>query len=280
MIKFKVPGTSANLGIGFDCLGIALNIYDYFKVEKSNKWELIGFDSSISLKDNLFIKAYKKACKYKKIKADPLYIEVKTSVPISRGLGSSSCMIVGGIYACSILNNNCLTKKEMLEIATKLEGHPDNVAPAIYGGLCVSNKDKTLKLRVSKKWNFGLWIPNYEVKTSEARKVLKDNIDRNDAIKNISSAIIGLNALETFNLNNIKELCNDTIHEPYRKKLIKEYESYKKIAYKNGALAFLISGSGSTCLSISDKPLNIKNKSINYLEVKVDDKGVRCLKNY
>lgn len=275
MIKYKVPGTSANLGIGFDCLGIALNIYDYFEVEEASEYKLVGFNNEIALKDNLFIKAYKKACAYKKIKAKPLYVKLKSNVPMSRGLGSSSCMIVGGIYACHVLKNNCLTKEEMLKIATKLEGHPDNVAPAIYGGLCVSNKDTTLNLKVSSKWHFGLWIPPYEVKTSEARKVLKDNISRNDAVNNISNALIGINALETFNKENIKALCLDTIHEPYRKTLIKDYESYKKLAYKNGALAFIISGSGSTCLSISDKPLNINNKNINYKEVKVDTKGVR-----
>lgn len=275
MYKYKVPGTSANLGIGFDCLGIALNIYDYFEVEKQDKWELIGFNDEISIKDNLFIKAYKKACEYKKIKATPLYIKLNAEVPISRGLGSSSCMIVGGIYACHILNNNYLSKEDMLKIATKLEGHPDNVAPAIYGGLCVSNLNITKQIKISNKWCFGLWIPPYEVKTSEARKVLKEEIKRNDAVNNIASAIISINALKTFDTKTIKEICNDTIHEPYRKKLIKDYETYKKLAYKKGALAFIISGSGSTCLSISDKPLNIKDKSINYIEVKVDSKGVR-----
>lgn len=275
MYRYKVPATSANLGIGFDVLGIAINIYDYFEVKENDKYLLIGFNKEISLKDNLFIKAYKKACSYKKIKAKPIYVKLKANVPISRGLGSSSCLIVGGIYACHILNNNCFSKEEMLSIATKLEGHPDNVAPAIYGGLCASNKDTTIKLKVSSKWHFGVWIPNYEVKTSEARKVLKEEIKRSDAVSNIGNALIGLNALETFNKENIKSLCLDTIHEPYRKGLIKDYEKYKKLAYKNGALAFIISGSGSTCLSISDKPLSINDKNINYKEVNLDNKGVR-----
>lgn len=275
MYKYKVPATSANLGIGFDVLGIALNIYDYFEVEEASKYKLIGFNSEVSLKDNLFIKAYKKACAYKKVEAQPIEVKLKANVPISRGLGSSSCMIVGGIYACHVLNDNCFSKEEMLKIAAKLEGHPDNVAPAIYGGLCASNKDSTIKLKVSNKWCFGIFIPPYEVKTSEARKVLKDTISRNDAVSNISNAVIGLNALETFNKDNIKALCLDKIHEPYRKVLIKDYEAYKKLAYKKGALAFIISGSGSTCLSISDKPLNIKDKNINYKEVKVDTMGVR-----
>ena len=275
MIKYKVPATSANLGIGFDCLGIALSLYDYFEIEESDKFILDGFISN-DIKNNLFIEAYKKACRYKKDKVVPLKVKLKADVPISRGLGSSSCMIVGGIYAYNILHNNCLSKEEMLELATAIEGHPDNVAPCIYGGLCISSDNKTTLLKVSNKWRFGIWIPPYEVKTSEARKVLPTSYSREDIVSNIANAIKGIKALETFDLDNISSLNKDKIHEPYRKTLIKDFKKYEKLAYQNGAKAFLISGSGSTCLSISDKDLII-NESIDYRNVKVDYKGVRCL---
>lgn len=277
MISYKVPATSANLGIGFDCLGLALNIYDYFYVKENDSFLIKGFMNE-DITNNLFIYSYKEACKYKKIKARPIKVICKANVPVSRGLGSSSCMIVGGIVACSLLNNNCLSKDEMLKIATKIEGHPDNVAPAIYGGLCVSNKEIVLKYKVSNKWHFGVWIPSYEVKTSEARKVLKDEIRRNDAVSNIANSIIVVDALKNFNKENIKYITKDTIHEPYRKKLIKDFKAYEKLAYDSGALAFIISGSGSTCLSISDKDLAI-DKSINYKNVKVENRGIVCLKN-
>lgn len=279
MYKFKVPATSANLGIGFDCMGLALNLYDYFEVEKANKWELEGFLDN-NIKDNLFVNSYKKACLANKTKVTPLKVKLKADVPSSRGLGSSSCLIVGGIYAYSILNNNCLTKDQILELASKIEGHPDNVAPAIYGGLCVINKDKLLKLKVSPKWHLGLLIPDYEVKTSEARKVLKDAIKINDAVNNVSSALIALNALVKYKPENIGSIMNDTIHEPYRKSLIKNYDYLKKTSLKKGAKAFVISGSGSTCLVISDRSLNLSFKDIVYKEAKVDSKGVRCLTNY
>lgn len=277
MFKYIVPATSANLGIGFDCLGIALNIYDYFIVEESDKFDLSGFIDN-NPDNNLFIKAYIKACKLKNKDIIPLKVNLKANVPISRGLGSSSCMIVGGIYAFNLIHNNILSKKEMLEIATNIEGHPDNVAPCIYGGLCVSGNNETLKLKVSSKWHFGVWIPPYEISTSAARKVLPDNYSREEAVSNIASAIKGIKALETFDLENIKYLCNDKIHEPYRKSLIKDFKKYENLAYQNGAKAFLISGSGSTCLSISDKDLNI-DSNINYKNIKVDNKGVRCLKS-
>ena len=275
MIKYKVPATSANLGIGFDCLGIAISLYDYFEIEESDKFVLEGFINN-NVKNNLFVEAYKKACRYKKDKVVPLRVKLKADVPISRGLGSSSCMIVGGIYAYSVLHNNCLTKEEMLKLAAGIEGHPDNVAPCIYGGLCVSSNNKTTLLKVSNKWHFGVWIPPYEVKTSEARKVLPTSYSREDAVSNIANAIKGIKALETFDLDNISSLSRDKIHEPYRKPLIKDFKKYEKLAYQSGAKAFLISGSGSTCLSISDKDLTI-DESINYQNVKVDHKGVRCL---
>ncbi len=275
MFKYKVPATSANLGIGFDCLGIALSIYDYFEIEESDKFVLEGFIDN-NPKDNLFIEAYKKTCKVKKDKIIPLKVKLKANVPVSRGLGSSSCMIVGGIYAYNLLHNNCLSKEEMLKIATSIEGHPDNVAPCIYGGLCVSSDNKTTLLKVSNKWHFGVWIPPYEVKTSEARKVLPESLKISDVTSNIANALKGIKALETFDLNNINCLCKDKIHEPYRKLLIKDFKKYEKIAYKAGAKAFLISGSGSTCLSISDKDLMI-DKNINYQNVKIDTKGIRCL---
>ena len=274
MYKFKVPATSANLGIGFDCMGIALNLYDYFEVEKSKKWQLEGFLDN-KIKDNLFIKAYKKACLLNKTKITPLKVKLTADVPSSRGLGSSSCLIVGGIYAYSLINNNCLTKDEMLNLARKIEGHPDNVASAIYGGLCVINGNKLLKLKVSNKWHFGLLIPNYEVKTADARKVLKNSIEIKDAVNNVSSAIIALDALEKFDTKNIGLIMNDKIHEPYRKSLIKNYDYLKRKVLNNGAKAFVISGSGSTCLTISDKTVDLNIKGIEYKEVKVDTKGVR-----
>ena len=275
MLKYKVPATSANLGIGFDTLGMAFDIYDHFEVEKADKWQFSGFLDEYANVNNLFVKAYKKACAYKKDKVVPLKVSLKADVPSSRGLGSSACLTVGGIYAYCALNGNCLSKEEMLKIAASIEGHPDNVAPAIYGGLCVAGNGKVLKLKVSDKWHFGLWIPDYEVRTADARKVLKDEIERKDAVNNISAALIAVDALTRFNKENISVIMNDRIHEPYRSKLIRNFTRLKKTALDKGALAFIISGSGSTCLSISDRKLDIDVEGIEYREVKADSLGVR-----
>lgn len=274
MIKYRVPATSANLGIGFDVLGMAINIYDYFTVEYSDTFKVEGFISD-SIKDNLFIKAYKETCLYQKDVIKPIKVICKANVPISRGLGSSSCMIVGGIYAYHYLNNSCLNKETILKIAATIEGHPDNVAPCIYGGLCASNHNETLKLKVNTKWHFGVFIPPYEVKTKMARKVLKKNVPLSDATNNVAAAIETIYALEHFDRERILAITKDKLHEPYRKLLIKDYDLYQKIAYESGALALVISGSGSTCLTISDKKLDIK---IDYKNVKIDKEGVKCLK--
>lgn len=272
MYKFKVPATSANLGIGFDCMGIALKLYNYFEIEENDKWIFNGFIKEEIKNNNLFLKAYKKASKYKNVSIIPLKVNLKANISINGGLGSSSSLIVAGIYAFNLIHNNCLTKEEIFKIATSIEGHPDNVAPCIYGGLCIINNGELLKFNISNKWNFGIWLMNNKVSTNEARKILKNKIDIKDAVNNISSAIFGLDALINYKKENIHKLMNDKIHEPYRKKLIKDYDKYKKIALDNGALAFLISGSGSTCISISDKKLNVDLN--NYKELKINNKGI------
>lgn len=274
-IKFKVPATSANLGIGFDCMGIAFNLYNFFEIKEANNWIFEGFIEEEIKKNNLFLKAYLKAAKYKKIKAKPLLVKLKSNIPMCGGLGSSSSLIVAGIYAFNLINNNCLNKDEIFKIALSIEKHPDNIAPAIYGGLCIINNNEIMKIKISNKWHFGLWIFNYYINTEKARSIIKKEISIDDAVNNISSALFVLKALEDFDVVNINKIMNDKIHEPYRKKLIKKFNNYKKMALQNGALAFVISGSGSACLSISDKDLSIKENGFKYINVKIDKDGVR-----
>ena len=274
-IKFKVPATSANLGIGFDCMGIAFSLYNFFEIKEANNWIFEGFIEEETKKNNLFLKAYLKASKYKKIKAKPLLVKLKSNIPMCGGLGSSSSLIVAGIYAFNLINNNCLNSDEIFKIALSIEKHPDNIAPAIYGGLCIINNNEIMKIKISNKWHFGLWIFNYYINTEKARNIIKKEISIDDAVNNISSALFVLKALEDFDVANINKIMNDKIHEPYRKKLIKNFNTYKKMALQNGALAFVISGSGSACLSISDKDLSIKENGFKYINVKIDKDGVR-----
>ena len=273
MNKFKVCATTANLGIGFDSIGLALDLYNEFEVELSDTFITLD-DNDVQLNnDNLFEVAYKKASQYKNTN-EACKCKIHTGIPRSGGLGTSATVIVAGIYAYSLLHNNCLNKEEILKLATEIEGHPDNVAPAIYGNMCIIKDDTLLNLKVDDQYYFGLWIQDARVSTEEARKILPNSYSRNDVVNNVASALIGVNALTNYNEENIKLLMNDKIHEPYRSTLIPHFNEMKEYALNNGALCFLISGSGSTCLSISNKPLNINFKDIKYIEVKVNKEGI------
>lgn len=250
MIRIAVPATSANLGIGFDCLGIALDIYNYFEFEERDKWEFSGFEPQYENMDNLFVKAYLKAMDRIGKKAKPLYVGIKQNIPISRGLGSSAAMSIAGICAASMLNGASISKMDAIKLGTELEGHPDNAAPALLGNLSICSGDMIINRRISDKYFFQLWIPEYELRTEEARKVVPLTFERKEVVGNIGSALVGIDGLINGNDEQLIKLSEDNIHEPYRKKLIPDFETIKKYALRKGALAFMISGSGSTCISI------------------------------
>lgn len=267
MICIKVPATSANLGAGFDTLGLALNIYNTFYVEKSEELIMENVPAKFSNRKNLFILSYDKTLASKNIKAN-VYVKFETAIPISRGLGSSSSLIVAGVLAANNLHNLNLSLEEMFEICNSIEGHPDNVAPSLFGGFTSSmlnlGKPFTKKIEVDSKLKFTVMIPNFEVKTSEARAVLPAKINIEDAVFSLSRAISFCFAMQDGNEDVLKISFEDKIHEPYRKNLIPDYDILKKEVIKKGGLCFMISGSGSTCLAIStdknfSQKLNFEN---------------------
>lgn len=254
MIKIKVPATSANLGPGFDTMGLALNIYNNFYVEKSEKLIIENVPTKYQNRDNLFVVGYDKALAKKNISAN-VYVKFETSIPISRGLGSSSSLLVAGVVAANYLHSLNLTMQEMLDICNEIEGHPDNVAPCLLGGFVTTVVENALtypnKINIDKKFKFTVMIPDFEVSTSEARAVMPKQIAVKDAVYSLSRAISLCFALQEGNEERLKVSFEDKIHEPYRKNLIADYEILKKEVLSKGALAFVISGSGSTCLAIS-----------------------------
>lgn len=255
MLKIKTPATTANLGPGFDCLGLALDLYNSFDVDLSETDELIGVDKPFNNDDNLFLKAYHLGMK--QIGTDDhVRVSFHTAVPISRGLGSSSALIVGGLLSASALHNDVLDKERIFQLAAQMEGHPDNAAPCVYGGFCASFKDEegnffTRALTFSEDFKITLFIPNYEVETANARKILPNFYPRNIAVANSSKAILTVKAFADGDLDLLKKCAKDELHEPYRKTLIDEYEEVKKLFIKDTDGVFLISGSGSTCIGIS-----------------------------
>lgn len=263
MIKFKVPATSANLGPGFDCLGLAYNLSNEYTIEKSDKMLIEGCDKRYTTKDNIYNIAFMETMK-KLNKKGSFHVYYKPVIPSSRGLGSSASVIVAGCMTANILygGKNKLNKHEILQIASKIEGHPDNVAPAIFGGFTAATRLNdgsfySKKYTISKKLSFTALIPDFATKTSEARKILPKKYNKEEVVTNIAHVIFMIEALKNGDFNLLKTASKDYIHEPYRKKLIKDYDYIKKIVEKDGDAILLISGSGPTLIAIS------KNKNFH-----------------
>lgn len=271
MIKIKIPATSANLGPGFDTLGLALDIYNEFCFEKYDKLIIENVEEKYQNEDNLLIQAYKKTLARRNISSG-LYVKFNTSIPISRGLGSSSSLVVAGVFAANELHNLGLSVEEMFQICNDIEGHPDNVAPCLFGGFVTSVVDNgrayAKKISISDKFYFTVMIPDFELKTSEAREVMPSTIKLKDAIFSMSRAISLCLALQDGDEKHLKIFLQDKIHEPYRKDLIKDFDRLKEAVIEKGALGMVISGSGSTCLTISTDPNFSKRLDLDNLNLK------------
>lgn len=294
MTKIIVPATSANLGPGFDSLGIALDLYNEFVFEETlNGIEINSCrDESINEK-NLIYYSLKKTFEYLGYKNKGIKIQVKGDVPSSRGLGSSATCILGGIMGANELLNAALSKNEILELATKIEGHPDNIAPAIFGGLITSiMEEKSIyynNINVAKGIKFVAMIPDFKLSTVESREVLPAKLIYKDAVDNISRVSLLISAIANGRFDLLKYGLKDNIHQPYRGKLISGFDKIMNKSYEMGALGTYLSGAGPTIMSIVrdndyefSKEIKKYLKSINYnwkvLELRVDFTGARVFK--
>jgi len=271
--------TSANIGPGFDCLGICFDLYNEYSFEVNNKYVLEGFDDKYSNPEyNLIIQSYEKV--FNKLNKKLIYVklnQITQNIPTSRGLGSSASCIVSGIMIANDVLNNILSKDEIFQIASEMEGHPDNVAPLIYGGFTCSFKDEKyikVELNINSNYNFLVCIPPFELSTALARSVLPKEILVKDAVFNMSHLVAMIKALENGDMELLKRGKKDLIHEPYRYKLIKDSDVVIDYANKNNTVC-LISGAGSTLLLISKNKLD-KIEQLSdwrFEEVKVNNKG-------
>lgn len=277
MKTVRTYATSANLGPGFDCLGVCFDIYNEYDFEEASGYELEGFyEAFLKAENNLIIQSYEKVFELKKQKLKYIkLIERVKNIPNSRGLGSSASCIVAGVMIASSVLDNLLSTDEIFQIASFIEGHPDNVAPLVYGGLICSFKNEeyhTIKYNVDKDFIFTVCIPSFELKTSDARRVLPKEVTMKDAVSNIAHTVGIIKALETGDLDLLKQAAVDKLHEPYRFPLIKGSNDVIEFGKENDAVAF-ISGAGSTMLLISKKHLDFKYKDWQIKEVKVLNKG-------
>lgn len=270
MIEIKVPGTSANMGPGFDCLGIALNIYNTFWVEEIEEGLIItGCDEVYKNENNLVIKSMRKCFEKIRYKEKGIKLHMETNIPISRGLGSSAACILGGVLAGNYMASNVLSKEEVLELATEIEGHPDNLAPALYGGMTVSvkSKDKIFSEKINIKNDIGFlaMIPNFVLSTEKSRSVLPEKVVLKDAVFNIGRVALLVAAINNGNFDKIKIGCEDNIHEKYRGYLIEDYFNIVEKSKESNCLGVFLSGAGPTIMAMYEKKSNFKNYIEKYL---------------
>jgi homoserine kinase len=263
-IHIRVPATSANLGAGFDSLGIALSLYNdvYFaqcdglpamKVEIEGE----GLDEIPTVfSENLLCQAMQCVANTVKQNLPCGVIRLVNAIPASRGLGSSAAAIVGGVLLGNELTGRRLSQDSLLKIAADMEGHPDNVAPALLGGLCASvmteNGGIANSLAVPDELKFVVVIPEYKMSTHAARQVLPKQISHGDAVFNVSRVAFLLTCLATRSFGSIGIGLEDRLHVPYRIDLIPGGRQVLAAACLAGALGATISGSGSTLLAITN----------------------------
>ena len=258
MIKVRIPATSANIGSGFDSLGLALDLYNYIYMEEYDGIWIESKDGTDIPTDQTNL-VYETAKSLYALCGRPfpgLHIQQISHIPLARGLGSSSACIIGGLVGANRLMGCPMEEDEIVNLAARMEGHPDNSTPALLGGLVTAVIDSGrvyyVKQEIHQELRFAALIPDFELKTSVARAALPEQISRADGIFNLSRAALMSVSLYSGNFHNLRVAADDKIHQPYRLKLIKNGEKVLQMCYNNGAYAAYISGAGSTLMAIVD----------------------------
>ena len=254
-VTIRVPATTANLGPGFDAFGVALNLYTDVTFEETEYGlEITGCDEAFTGPDNLAYVSYCAVMATMCEEVKGVKIHIDAHIPICRGLGSSAALLVAGAMGANVLHGNKLSTQGLLNITNAMEGHPDNLAPAFFGGLTASMVDNGLPVTVNfplhPDWEFLALVPDFDLPTSKARAVLPEQVSRADAIYNIAHGAMVLKALELGNEKLLRNAMQDRLHQHYRKKLIPDYEAIEALVRTCGA-AFCLSGAGPTLLCIT-----------------------------
>ena len=262
-VKVRVPGTSANCGPGFDCLGVACTIYNELELtlleEERLDIEITGDGAeNIPVDERNIVwrsiqKLLERAGKAQEYKG--AVIRMNNGVPLSRGLGSSATAIVGGLKAANECLGNPFTNRDLLQMATEIEGHPDNVAPAIFGGFTISivrnGKPECFSLMPKLPVKLVVTVPDFFLPTKAARAVLPAEVPMKDAVFNIGRAAMLTAALCKGNKSFLRSVFDDALHQPYRAKLIPGMYDVFKAARAAGALGASMSGAGPCLIAFT-----------------------------
>jgi homoserine kinase len=256
-ITIKVPATSANLGPGFDALGLALDLWSESTFELADAFSVYiegeGRARVSQGRNNLIIRAAQKLAEHVGKELPPLIVRCVNHIPLGSGLGSSAAAVLTGLLAANALTGSALSEAEILNLATGIEGHPDNVAPALMGGLVVSTLSKgnvlARKLPVTPV-HITVVVPDFRFPTRQARNTLPGAVKMKDAVHNISRAVLMTEAFRTGDLSLLGEAMTDVLHQPYRLPLIPGAAAAMNAMKTEGA-AVALSGAGPSLIAFS-----------------------------
>ncbi len=275
-VKVKVPATSANIGPGFDSLGMALDLYNTYTIEEMDSGLYIeGCEKKYANDKNLIYIAMQECFKKTKHYPRGVKIKIESDIPVSRGLGSSAACIIGGILAANELSDYKLSQQEVLELATEIEGHPDNVAPALLGGMVVSVYDKEVyysKINIKEGLKFLALIPNFKLPTKQSRSILPKVIPHSDATFNVGRVALMVSALHNGEFDLLKVAGEDKLHQHYRGTLIDGYQEILDKGKELGAKGVFLSGAGPTILVALDSDDHDTEKELKKLLDTLKDK--------
>ncbi len=255
----KVPATSANLGPGFDTLGLALDLWNETTITSEKEFSVQvtgeGAGRLASGKNNLLVRAAQRVAERVGKSLPPFHAECVNRIPLSSGMGSSSAAILTGLLAGNALLENPFSREEILNLACEMEGHPDNVAPAMLGGLVVSAMENgkviARQIPVGMNVHVTIVLPNFYLPTKQARAALPKKVSMRNAIHNISRTALIVEAFRNGDLDLLGKVMTDKLHQPYRLKLIPGAASAMEAAKEAGASAVALSGAGPSVIAFS-----------------------------
>lgn len=286
LVRVQVPASTTNLGPGFDALGVALNLYNRVEldelpwgvsvhVEGEGRGEIPLDDSNIS------IQAVKRVYDRVGRPFPGVWMKQRNHIPLARGLGSSSAALVGGLVGANQILGNPLGEEALVEMAVDMEGHPDNVVPALLGGFTISAIDESGRTRYARapvvdKYLWVIVVPGFEVSTKAARKKLPKNVSLPDAVYNVQRVAMLMAGFSTGSDELFQEAMQDKLHQPYRAELMGPLEEVFAAAREAGALGVSISGAGPCVLAIASREAENAGKVGNAMREVYLSHGISC----
>ncbi len=282
-MKVKIPATSANLGPGFDCIGMSLNLYNYIYFEQTDNYEeliidITGEGQDLLARDhnNLTYQAYKRVFDYLGEPIPGIKLNFENNIPLARGLGSSAAAVIGGLLIANYFLKDKLEEKNLLALAVEFEGHPDNVAPALLGGIVLSgnNEGEIIYKKIAPPRDLAsmVIVPNYQLSTVKAREVLPTTVSYQDALFNVSRVSLLVDAFHTEDLDLLKIAMEDKLHQPYRSSLIPGFKEILQKVKELDLVGAAVSGAGPSILILHKKD---KLDKIEQLQEILANKGIK-----